>query len=267
MITEVVQRWRDQRGTYRPAGEPIRTSDYEVAAIPDDNTAKRFICRHHYSASFPAARFRFGLYRGDELAGVIVFSQPVNTRTLTSVFPGDPLESVELGRLVLLDNVPANGESWLIARCFELLRRESIAGVVSFSDPFPRTNVRGDVVFKGHIGNIYQATNAVYLGRARVDTIRLLPDGTLMPSRDLAKIRKRERGVTYAVAKLVRHGAAPLRPDEDARAWLDRWLPRVTRKLRHPGNHRYAFGLTRSTKRALPPSKKYPKFNPTKQAA
>lgn len=31
MITPVVQRWRARRDSYRPAGEPIRTADYEVA--------------------------------------------------------------------------------------------------------------------------------------------------------------------------------------------------------------------------------------------
>jgi hypothetical protein len=265
MITDVVQRWRERRADYRPIGEPIQTSDYEVAAIPDDTTAKGFICRHHYSGSFPAARFRYGLYNGASLAGVVVFSHPANNLTLTNVFPGDPLESVELGRLVLLDDVPANGESWLIARCFELLRREHIVGVVSFSDPFPRTNMRGDIVFKGHIGNIYQASNAVYLGRARPDTMRLLPDGSVLSARTLAKIRGSEKGIRYGAALLHRHGAEPLRRGEDARAWIERWLPRVTRTLRHPGNHRYAFGLNRAAKRRLPASKPYPKFNPSPQ--
>lgn len=37
------------------------------------------------------------------------------------------------------------------------------------------------------------------------------------------------------------------------------WMPRVTRALRHPGNHRYLFGLTSSAKRRLPASQPYPK--------
>jgi hypothetical protein len=37
-------------------------------------------------------------------------------------------EAVELGRLVLLDDVPANGESWFIARAFELLRARGYTG-------------------------------------------------------------------------------------------------------------------------------------------
>lgn len=105
MLTPVVQRWRDQRGTYRPVGEPIDTRRYEVAVIEGDGSdriAKGFVRRHHYSASYPAARHRFGLYRGPELVGVAVFSQPANNATL-AVFPGGRESAIELGRLVLLE--------------------------------------------------------------------------------------------------------------------------------------------------------------------
>ncbi len=35
-------------------------------------------------------------------------------KVLTNIFPCDPLESIELGRFVLLDNVPSNAESWFL---------------------------------------------------------------------------------------------------------------------------------------------------------
>jgi len=38
MITPVVQRWRERRDLYRPAGETIVAAHYEVAAIPDAST-------------------------------------------------------------------------------------------------------------------------------------------------------------------------------------------------------------------------------------
>ncbi len=80
MITSVVQRWRERRDSYRPAGEPINTRCYEVAPIVTDREAKGFVLGHHYSGSYPAARYRFGLYRGAELVGVAVFSVPANAR-------------------------------------------------------------------------------------------------------------------------------------------------------------------------------------------
>src|SRR4051812_6924879 len=103
MQTALAQRWRDRRASYRPAGEPIITRHYDVAVIADDRAAKAFVLAHHYAATYPAARFRFGLYRGGALCGVAVFSHPCNDRVLTNVFAGVPaLACVELGRFVLL---------------------------------------------------------------------------------------------------------------------------------------------------------------------
>lgn len=258
MITASAQRWRARRDSYRPAGEPIRTADYEVAEIAGDTEAKGFVLEHHYSGSYPAARERFGLYRGANLVGVAVFSVPANAKALDPA-PGDSLSRVELGRFVLLDDVPANGESWFLARCFECLRGEGYTGVVSFSDPVARTSASGATVFGGHIGTIYQATNACYLGTSKAERRRLLPDGSILHGRALAKIRKRDQGWRYSAALLEGHGAEPLTDGEDATAWLERWLPRLTRPLRHTGNHKYAWSLGRRGRKLLPDSMPYPK--------
>jgi hypothetical protein len=270
VITDVVQRWRDRRDTYRPAREVIDVRRFEVAPL-DRDPARSFVEAHHYEGTFPAARFRFGLFEGEELVGVAVFSQPVRDE-VTACLPGEPLERTELGRLVLLDHVGANAESWLVARCMEVLRREGLTGFVSFSDPQPRHALDGRVVMPGHLGIVYQSLNGVYLGRSRADRVRLLPDGTNLPNRRLAKIRARDRGWRPAVEELVEYGAAPLRGDEDPRAWLDRELPRITRSLPHPGKHRYAWVLNRRDRRHLPESLPYPKFcgvtsRPTTRAA
>ena len=63
------QRWRLRRDSYRPAGEPINPRLYEVAELVGDREAKAFIVTHHYSASYPNARFSFGLFTGGELVG------------------------------------------------------------------------------------------------------------------------------------------------------------------------------------------------------
>lgn len=255
-MTILVQRWRERRDSYRPAGETIDPRRFEVAAIADDRTAKAFVEAHHYSGSYPAARFRFGLYEGAELVGVAVFSQPCNDLALRPL-PAST-DRTELGRFVLLDRVKGNGETWFLARAFELLKREGVGGVVSFSDPFPRVASDGRVVLRGHVGTIYQAFNGIYLGRARSDTIRLLPDGRTLHNRALAKLRGRERGWRYVLDQLVSYGArAP--SDDDLDAWLAEALPRITRKVKHPGNHKYAWALDRAVRRCLPVSQKYPK--------
>lgn len=257
MLTDLAQRWSDRQARYRPAGECIQPQHYEVAAIADDTTARAFVCRHHYSGSYPAARYRVGLYaRGGALAGVAVFSMPANEAAL-AVLPGERLARVELGRFVLAEHVPGNGESWFLARCFELLRSRGIEGVLAFSDPQPRSAADGRTIFAGHIGTIYQATNAVFLGRSTGRTLRLLPDGRVMSDRAIQKIRAGERGWRYAVDQLVDAGAPA--PDGDRRAWLLQALRLVTRPQRHPGNFRYAWALHARDRGRLPASLAYPK--------
>lgn len=254
------QRWNEGRSSYRPAGEVIQTSDYDVEPIFDDKEPKAFVERHHYSGTYPAARFRFGLYHKGVLSGVAIFSHPCNDRVLTKVFPvEDPKMAVELGRFVLLDHVPSNGETWALARCFEFLRVFGIAGVISFSDPMPRTTQDGKTVLPGHIGTIYQAHNGVYLGRGDARTLKILPDGRSFNHRAEQKIRRREQGWKYAAAQLELHGAAPLTLDQDPDAWLREWLPKLTRPMRHKGNHRYAWPIDSAIRKYLPKSMPYPK--------
>ncbi len=250
------QRWRDRLDSYRAPDEQINPAAFEVSTITSDSTARAFVEQHHYSASYPAAQYRFGLHHGEQLVGVAVFSVPVNDKAL-AVLPGSPRESTELGRFVLLDQVPGNGETWFLARCFEQLRAEGLVGVLSFSDPTARVSADGRQVFGGHIGTIYQAHNARYFGRATARTLRLLPDGRVFSARAAQKIRKQERGWRYAVADLEAHGAEAFAgsPVE----WLARAVAKVTRTVRHPGNHKYAWALNRRDWRKMGDGLPYPK--------
>jgi hypothetical protein len=256
--TTVVQRWRERRDSYRPAGEVINTSAFDVIALKDDTTPKAFCERHHYEHSFPAAKFRFGLYRRCELVGVAVFSVTW-PHVLRPLFGEAWRTSFELGRFVLLDDVAANGETWFLARSFEQLRAEGVAGIVSFSDPHPRHGADGRLVFRGHIGNIYQAFNARYLGTSRRQTEYLLPDGTIFANRSTGKVRSGERGFRYACGQLETFGAERY-AGGDRVEWLHRALAQVTRRVRHPGKHRYAWGLNRRVSRHMPEGLRYPKF-------
>lgn len=219
------QRWSERQHTWRhvSAGGFDRHR-YDVVAL-DEAQARRFVERHHYAHSYPAARLRYGLWDGAALVGVAVLSVPVQKTVLTSVFPDlEPYqESLELGRFVLLDAVPANGESWFLARVWELAAREAgVRGVVSFSDPVRRQTLEGRVVLPGHIGVIYQASNARYLGRATARTLQLLPDGTVLSARALQKVRQSERGHASVERQLEAWGARPREAGEPGAAWLAR---------------------------------------------
>jgi hypothetical protein len=251
--SDVCQRWLLGRHSYRPAREVIDPARFEVAEVAE-LTAKAFVTKHHYSKRFPAARFRFGMFDRGELVGVAVFSRPFRAEVITNALPwlDDVDQGVELGRFVLLDSVAANAETWFLARCFAALRGR-VRGVVSFSDPNPRTGADGHELFPGHIGTIYQASNASYLGKTKPATLWLLPDGTVFSNIANGKIRRALCGWRSAAAELERFGAEPLPDitDADGRiAWLERWRSELTGPMRHRGLHRYTFTIDRYARRS-----------------
>lgn len=253
MIVEECQRARGRR----PAGELIRTSDYEVVPVRSRKTVRRFIVRWHYSGSFSQCSRPFELrHRGGELVGAAVFS--VVSRRYRPHF-GTPKAWLTLARFVLVDAVPGNGETFFLGRAFEHLRREGFAGVVSYSDPTPRPARDGRIIFPGHVGTIYQAHNGIFTGRSKPETKWLLPDGTMFESRSGNKVGAGHRGRRYAGATLVRFGAPELAPGEDPKAWLATWKRAICRPLKHPGNYRYLWTLDRSGRRFMPPTLPYPK--------
>ena len=250
MQSDVCQRWDRKRSIMIPL-DPCDTSSIEVAPIPDKQ-CREFVTLHHYSHAYPAARRRFGVYQHGELVGCAVYGQPCNAVTLKRL--PDPESSIELSRLVLLDRVKANAESFVIARCHDALRREGFTGVITFADPYPRHTAQGETVFLGHVGTIYQASNAVYVGAATARRLHLLPNGTVYSQQSIGKIQRQIQGWQYAVRILVAHGATPLsgsatRLERDE--WLKYWLGNICHTVRHPGNLTYLIGLTTQTKRLI----------------
>ena len=171
---------------------------------------------------------------------------------LTGPFPTlDAGSAAELSRLVLLDEVPANAESFLLARLFRLAAAQGLRGLVAFSDPQPRVRA-GELLMPGHVGHIYRVTEGRYLGRGTARTLTMLPDGTVLSARAMQKVRAAERGTAGVQARLVAMGARPLAEmaaecrragaDLTPAAWLPLALAQVgARRVRHRGNHRFAW--------------------------
>jgi hypothetical protein len=277
MIIDTCQRYTERRESRRPAGEPIVTSEYEVAPIESDAVARRFVSQHHYAGYASPTSHRFGLYHRGELVGVALFGPPASMAAHRKVWPTlTTKEAVTLGRLVLLDSVPGNGESWFVSRCFDLLAtpklyrpldrhgdpRAPIVGIESCADPWPRHNASGEVVFRGHLGIVYQSTNGRYVGRTNDNTMRLFPDGTVLSNRAAGKLVRGERGNGHPVAQLEAWGADKLCTGDDAVAWMRCWRDRLTTTMRHRGNHRYLWCLNRRRRREVltAPAVEYPKF-------
>jgi hypothetical protein len=178
-----------------------------------------------------------------------VYSYPTNAAVLTNAYPElyPGTESVELGRFVLDDDVDANGETWMLRRCHALLLAAGVVGIVSHADPHPRRSSSGALVTPGHVGIIYQASNAWYTGKTGKRTLWLLPDGTVFSEDAKSKIREQDKGHRYAEQLLVDHGARPMRPGEDPKAWLHEAKHTAgVRTQRHHGCHRYLIVLGRN---------------------
>jgi hypothetical protein len=262
VIVETCQRFTLGRESRRPAGETIRASEYDVAPIAA-SVARAFVAAHHYAKTSSPPAHPFGLFHRGDLAGVALFGPAPSMAAHRAVWPTLAIDkAVTLGRLVLLEGVPGNGESWFVARCFEQLAERGIVAVESCADPQPRLKLDGSLTHRGHLGIIYQATNGRHVGKTNPASLRLLPDGTALSNRACGKIVRREQGCEYAAGQLVAFGADPLHPDEDAQAWLRRWRATLTRPMRHFGNYRYLWCLDRRRRREVltAAAQPYPKF-------
>ena len=255
------QRWHRRRASYRPAGEPIDVARHQVMPM-DFGDAKRFVLEHHYSGSMPASQLQIGLYSkptpfsAEQLAGVLVFSVPVQEAAVPAWLEGlSPRAGVEIGRLVLRDSVPANGETFMLGRAFRHLREQlpAVDGVLSYCDPMERTDADGNVVKRGHVGTIYKAHNARLAGTSSPRTLILGRDGRCVSQRALSKIRCGEQGAEYAMRQLVDMGAPARLPFEDGGAYVRRaLLDGGFRRLRHPGNFVFTWRLNRRRGRHNP---------------
>lgn len=259
MLTQRSQRWRDRRTRFVPAASEIDPATLAVDVIETRTVATPFVLAHHYAGSMPLCRLSVGLFRNgaggrSELAGICAFSVPINDASIPkSAGLSDRGAACDLGRLVLLDDVGGNGESFLVSRAFRLLRRErpQILSVISYADPVRRLDRDGRVFLPGHVGGLYATMGSRYVGRSSPRTDLLLPDGRPLSSRALSKLRTGDTGERYAVGQIVAAGAEPPAFGESRSAWLARLeAAGFLRRRRHPGNHVYVFPLTKAARLA-----------------
>ncbi len=184
------------------------------------STLRGAMASYHYSGRMPdAVQECFAGYYGTTFAGGIAFGP--GAASVRSELPElTPQQCRELVRLWSPDDMPRNTESRLISMALRAL--QGIRLVVSFSDPAA-----------GHVGTIYQATNAVYLGMSG--------DGTRYVTREGERIHAR-----VAHIYRVRHNEYSDLSNA-AIAEQEGWTAEKT-----TGKHRYAWALgSRADKRIL----------------
>lgn len=261
MLTTRSQRWRARRSRFVDDLSLIDPRDFAVDVLAPD-PARRFIAEHHYLPNYPAARLAVGLFgRGvagcqARLLGVAVFATPSTSAVITrhSGFD-DAARGTTLARLLLLDEVAGNGETWFLARANRLLRAEKpeIEAIVSYADPMA-----------GHIGQCYAALSGAYRGRTEPRTAYQV-NNVPISGRSLSKIRLGERGDAGAIDQLVALGAPKPALGERSDAWLSRLRrAHVLTAERTLGLFVYCFELTKAARRAgrTLPRRPYPKQLP-----
>lgn len=268
------QLWESRVPSWRHTSEGgFRASSYQVVDL-DHRPALEFVTRHHYSGAFSSAVLRYGLVEraGGRLVGTCVLGNGMTPAVLTNPFPHlrPHRQALELSRLVLLDEVPANAESWFVAQALGDAAAKGLRGVVMYSDPNERVNAVGHIL-PGHLGIVYQALGFRYVGTSKARYEDHLPDGTVLPERTASKVRGLEQGAYGAVRRLVQLGATDpgdlARMSDVQRAdWLGEALDTVgAHRIRRNGKHRYVAACgTRSQRRRtmadVPhPAKPYPK--------
>ena len=112
---------------------------------------KPFLLGIHYARRMPSVSFAYGLFRSDDLEGVVTYGTPPSA-TLRSGICGPDFSAhvLELNRLCLKNN-KRNDASMLVARSLRIIEGDRI--IVSFAD-----------TAQSHLGIVYQASNFLYCG-------------------------------------------------------------------------------------------------------
>lgn len=130
----------------------VRDMIVAPVGVADVNTFGR---RYHYSLSGGSALWRWGLWHDATLYGVVAYNTPTRP-VCEAIFGVEHVDKVwHMGRLALPDKAPHNAESRLIGGSLRAIQRDhpNVWAVLTYAD----TSV-------GHIGYVYQATNAIYTG-------------------------------------------------------------------------------------------------------
>ena len=125
-------------------------SCYEIKEISYQLAMETVIANHYLHRKAPCSH-AYGLYREGLLLGVITYGVSASSTLLRGICGDSEKQNVyELTRLWVDEQVPKNGESFLIGNTIKLLNKEII---VSYADSS-----------QNHLGIVYQATNFIYTG-------------------------------------------------------------------------------------------------------
>lgn len=178
---------------------------------------REFAKRYHYTGSADSIAWRWGLWNGPVLHGVVAYNM-LTANVCRSVFGAEHAQHVwHMSRLILSDKSPHNSESRLIGGSLKAIRQDypEVWAVLTYA-----------AQHANHVGYVYQATNAIYTGLAAGGECVYLDERGIQRSR---------RGLDIA-----KHGGASLERRAADRGWTRVDVPR---------KHRYVYILGSKTQR------------------
>jgi hypothetical protein len=143
----------------------------------------------HYARREPnIVQDAFGLFRDNDCIGVVTYSHPSSPKIAQSVVAERwRSEVVELSRLAVGADAPANSAGFLVAHSLRLLASPRI--VVSYAD-----------AGLGHVGYVYQATSFDYCGTGPEARYVRLSSGELIHPRSLTASNVATAPVEWAIS-------------------------------------------------------------------
>lgn len=110
-----------------------------------------YVLNIHYAKRFPSISYAFGLFKNNELIGIVTYGTPPSSTLRKGLAGENNIDKIlELNRLCLRYN-KKNEASFLVSKSLKMLPKNKV--IISFAD-----------ISQGHIGYVYQATNFVYYG-------------------------------------------------------------------------------------------------------
>lgn len=195
--------------------------ELSLAIIPK-HQADAIIRAGHYSGSVCwASSFHFGVFEGDDVLGALQFGPLMNPASANSIVAdSDSSTAIELNRMWLADDKPANTASRAIAWAIRIIRsqRPHVEWVQAFADERC-----------GKFGAVYQAASFLYCGEHSTTFYEL--DGEWFHKSAIGRRDKRGWGVGPKITYF--------------NANLGRAIPHTFRQFR------YVRPLTRSARRRL----------------
>jgi hypothetical protein len=120
----------------------------------DNETAKTVILKYEWLGTMGTTDFRFGLYFGEHLAGVVCFGRTAGTKTAASVCGPEYAHAVRtLTRGACVHWAHEHSASFLISTACRLMSQKGIHVFIAYSD-----------TDAGEVGTVYQASNWSYCG-------------------------------------------------------------------------------------------------------